>query len=161
MEAALTAFAHGLDAMGVGPWARGSVWAYPFVNSVHLLGLVMLVGGIGVVDLRLAGLWRGLPAAALSRALTPVALAGLALLVLSGTVLFAADGLALARSATFHRKLMLIALALANALLFRLVWQRRVEAGEGVPPLIGRTSAAASLAMWLGVGAPGRLIAYS
>jgi len=161
VEAALTAFAHWLDAMGVGPWARGSAWAYPFVNSVHLLGLVMLVGGIGVVDLRLAGLWRSLPAAALSRALTPVALGGLVLLVLSGSALFAADGVALARSVTFHRKLVLIALALANALLFRLLWQRRVEAGESVPPLIGRTSAVASLAMWLGVGALGRLIAYS
>ena len=71
------------------------------------------------------------------------------------------DDAALARSATFHRKLVLIALALANALLFRLVWQRRVEAGEDVPPLIGRTSAVASLAMWLGAGALGRLIAYS
>lgn len=161
MEAALLAFAHWLDAVGVGPWARGGSWAYPFVNSVHLLGLVMLVGGIGVVDLRLAGLWRNLPAAALSRALTPVALIGLVLLVASGSVLFAADGTALARSTTFHRKLVLIALALANALLFRLVWQRRVEAGAEVPPLIGRTSAAASLAMWLGVGALGRLIAYS
>lgn len=161
MEAALLGFAQWLDAVGVGPWARDGSWAYPLVNSVHLLGLVMLVGGIGVVDLRLAGLWRGLPAAALSRALTPVALAGLGLLVLSGCVLFAADGTALARSTTFHRKLVLIALALANALLFRLVWQRRVAAGDDVPPLIGRTSAAASLAMWLGVGALGRLIAYS
>lgn len=161
MEAALLAFAHWLEAAGVGPWARGGSWAYPFVNSVHLLGLVMLVGGIGVVDLRLAGLWRSLPAAALSRALTPVALCGLALLVLSGSVLFAADGVALARSGTFHRKLVLIALALANALLFRLVWQLRVEAGGEVPPLIGRTSALASLAMWLGVGTLGRLIAYS
>ncbi|MCX8474696.1 MAG: hypothetical protein MT490_02760 [Sphingomonas sp.] len=124
MEAALLAFAHWLEAAGVGPWGRSGSWAYPFVNSVHLLGLVMLVGGIGVVDLRLAGLWRSLPAGALSRALTPVALCGL-------------------------------------ALLFRLVWQRRVEAGGEVPPLIGRTSALASLAMWLGVGTLGRLIAYS
>ena len=161
MEAALLAFAHWLDEVGAGPWARGSAWAYPLVNSVHLLGLVMLVGGIGVVDLRFAGLWRSLPAAALSRALTPVALCGLALLVLSGSVLFAADGAALARSGTFHRKLVLIALALANALLFRLVWQRRVEGGGEVPPLIGRASALASLAMWLGVGTLGRLIAYS
>jgi hypothetical protein len=161
VEAALLAFAQWLDAVGVGPWARGGAWAYPFVNSVHLLGLVMLVGGIGVVDLRLAGLWRDVPAAALSRALTPVAVGGLALLVLSGTVLFASDGMALARSVTFHRKLVLIVLALANALLFRLLWQRRVEAGGEVPPLIGRTSALASLLMWLGVGALGRLIAYS
>lgn len=161
MEGALLGFAQWLDAVGVGPWARGSAWVYPLVNCLHLLGLVMLVGGIGVVDLRLAGLWRSLPAAELSRALTPLAITGLAVLVLSGSALFAADGAALARSVTFHRKLVLIALALANALLFRLIWQRRVEAGGEVPSLIGRTSAAASLGMWLGAGALGRLIAYS
>jgi hypothetical protein len=161
VEAALFAFAQWLDAAGVGPWAKGSAWVYPLVNSLHLLGLVMLIGGIGVVDLRLAGFWRNLPAAALSRALTPVAIGGLVLLALSGSVLFAADGAALARSVTFHRKLVLIALALANAALFRLLWQRRVEAGGEVPPPIGRTSALASLLLWLCVGALGRLIAYS
>lgn len=160
MESALLGWAAWLDAAGVSHWARSDSWAYPVANTLHLLGLVMLVGGIGVVDLRLAGLWRTIPAAPLSRALTPVALAGLAILAASGTVLFAADGTALARSATFHRKLVLIGLALANALLFRLAWQRRVEAGGTVPPL-ARTLAAASLLLWLSVGTLGRWIAYS
>lgn len=160
MEGALLGWAAWLDAVGVSHWARSDAWAYPVANTLHLLGLVMLVGGIGVVDLRLAGLWRAIPAAPLSRALTPVALAGLAVIVASGTVLFAADGTALARSVTFHSKLVLIGLALANALLFRLAWQRRVEAGEPVPPL-ARTLAAASLLLWLSVGTLGRWIAYS
>lgn len=160
MEAALLAWAQWLDAAGLRQWAGGGAWVYPLANTLHLLGLVMLVGGIGVVDLRLAGLWRGLPVAPLSRALTPVALAGLAILVASGTVLFAADGEALARSATFHRKLILIALALANALVFRLAWQGRAEAGEPLPAL-GRAMAAASLLLWLSVGTLGRMIAYS
>lgn len=160
MEAALLVWAHWLDGAGVGPWARGDAWAYPVANTLHLLGLVMLVGGIGVVDLRIAGLWRSLPPAALSRSLTPVALAGLVILALSGTVLFAADGAALARSATFHRKLVLVAIALANALAFRLLWQRRVEAGGGVPAE-ARLMAAASLLLWLSVGTLGRWIAYS
>lgn len=160
MEAALLALAGWLDAAGVGGWSRGSAWVYPAANTLHLLGLVMLVGGIGVVDLRLAGLWRAIPAAALARALTPVAIAGLAILVATGLVLFAADGVALARSATFHRKLVLIGFALANALAFRLLWQKRVEAGDSAPPL-ARAMAALSLLLWLAVGTFGRLIAYS
>src|SRR3546814_12453572 len=79
----------------------------------------MLVGGIGVVDLRVIGLGRRLPMAELSRALTPVAVAGLVLMAASGSILFAADGAALARSAIFERKLILIAAALANAAAFR------------------------------------------
>lgn len=160
MEAALLGWAGWLEAASVSQWARGSGWVYPVANSFHLLGLVMLVGGIGVVDLRIAGLWRGLPVAPLSRALTPIALAGLAILAVSGTVLFAADAAALARSATFHRKLVLIALALGNALVFRLAWQRRVEAGGSVPWL-ARVMAALSLLLWLAVGTLGRWIAYS
>src|SRR3546814_7788223 len=79
----------------------------------------MLVGGIGVVDLRVVGLWRRLPMAELSRALTPVAVAGLVLMAASGSILFAADGPALARPAIFERKLLIIAAALAHAAAFR------------------------------------------
>ncbi|MFS0737074.1 hypothetical protein ABC347_08490 [Sphingomonas sp. 1P06PA] len=75
---------------------RGDPLAYPIVNLLHLLGLVLLVGGIGLVDLRIAGLFRQLPADVLSRALTPVAGGGLALMVLTGPLLFAADARSLA-----------------------------------------------------------------
>lgn len=156
MEAALLALAGTLDAAGVSQWSRASPWVYPVANIVHLLGLVMLVGGIGIVDLRTLGLWRAIPLVELSRALTPVAIAGLALQAVSGTILFAADGAALARSGTFQLKLVLIALALANALLFRRLWR-----GAEPVPFVGRAMAAASLLLWLWVGALGRLIAYS
>lgn len=161
MEAALLGLAGWLEAAGVSGWSRGSAWVYPVANTVHLLGLVMLVGAIGVVDLRLAGLWRSLPAAELSRALTPVAIAGLAILAASGVLLFAADGAALARSDTFHRKLVLIGFALANALAFRLLWHRRIATGEELPPPLARGMAGLSLLLWLAVGTTGRWIAYS
>lgn len=160
MEAALLGVAGWLDAAGISLWARSGSWVYPVANSFHLLGLLMLVGGISVVDLRLAGLWRTLPAAALSRALTPVAIAGLAILAASGTILFAADGAALAASATFQWKLALVLIALANALAFRLWWQKRVEAGAEPGPA-ARAMAGLSILLWLSVGTLGRWIAYS
>ncbi len=141
-------------------WAAGSALAYPFANVVHLLGLVMLVGGIGIVDLRLAGAFRSLPPAELSRVLTPVALAGLALMLLSGAILFAADT-AVARSETFRLKLLLIGLALANAMLFRWLWRSRLPRWADDPPMLGRAMAALSLLLWLAVGTAGRMIAYS
>lgn len=160
MEAALLAWAGLLDAGGVSAWMRSAAWAYPVANTLHLLGLVMLVGGIGVVDLRFAGLWRSLPAADLSRALTPVAITGLVVMVASGSLLFASDGPALSRSGTFHWKLGLIVLALANALAFRLLWRRGVEDGAALPAA-GKAMALASLGLWLWAGTLGRLIAYS
>lgn len=159
MESALLALAGTLQDTGLARWASATPWAYPWANVLHLLGLVMLVGAIGVVDLRVAGLWRRLPLAALASALTPVAVAGLLVLFASGLVLFAADGSALSRSTVFHAKLVLIAVALVNVAAFRLA-QRR-GAGDDVPPLSVRVLALASLGLWLAVGTLGRLIAYN
>ncbi len=158
MEALLLPLAEWLHAAGVGRWASAA--PYPWINTLHLLGLVMLVGGIGVVDLRVVGAWRSLPLPALSRALTPVAAAGLALMVPTGLLLFAADGKSLAGSGMLFRKLAVIAVALANAIAFRALFQRRIEAGEA-PPLPARAMAGASLLLWLAAAAFGRLIAYS
>lgn len=160
MEGALLALAGWLQVVGIEDWARGTPWVYPWANVLHVIGVAMLVGGIGVVDLRVAGLWHRLPLAALSRALTPVAAAGLALQVASGLVLFAADGVALSASGTFHAKLALLALALANAAAFRLWWRRRAANDSFAPPALARVSAVVSLSLWLSIATLGRLIAY-
>ena len=158
MEAALLALAGWLNAIGLAEWARMNPWAYPWANVLHILGLVLLVGGIGIVDLRIAGLWRGLPLIELSRALTPVAITGLLVQATSGLVLFAADGPALAGSGVFHAKLVLIALALGNAFAFRF-GQRGARGGS--PAALARVSAVVSLGLWLTIATLGRLIAYS
>lgn len=161
MEPILTAAAAWLDMAGIGPWSRGSALAYPVANTLHLLGLVMLVGGIGAVDLRIVGLWQRLPVAELSRALTPVAVAGLILMAASGVILFAADGVSLAQSAIFERKLIIIAVALLNAAAFRLIWRAQLSESPDKAPAAARAMAAASLFLWLAAGASGRWIAYS
>lgn len=157
----LAAFAQAVQSSGFGQRAGGSPLAYPIANTLHLLGLVMLVGGIGIVDLRLAGAFRALPPEPLSRALTPVALAGLALMLPTGAVMFAADAGSLAGSAVFRWKLALIAVALANAITFRLLWSRRLAGWDADPPVAGRLMAAASILLWLKVGALGRMIALA
>jgi hypothetical protein len=161
LEGLLLAAAQGLDAIGVGPWARGSGIVYPVANSFHLLGLVMLVGGIGVVDLRIAGLWRSLPLEPLSRALTPVAITGLLVMAASGVVLFAADGRSLAGSGIFRTKLVVIALALANAVAFRWHFGHRAGGWSGAMPAAARAMAMVSILLWLAAGTLGRWIAYS
>ena len=152
MERAL-ALAGALEDSGFGRWADGDV--YPFANLAHLLGLVLLVGGIGLLDLRILGAFRALPLGALSRVLTPLAIAGFALQASSGIVLFAADAVALAGSATFGWKLAAIVLALVNAALFRAL---PIHGQVSAP---ARIMAAVSLAAWLAAAALGRMIAYT
>lgn len=160
MEAALLALNGWLETAGLAEWARGGVHVYPWANVLHVLGVVLLIGGIGIVDLRIAGLWRQLPLDALSWALTPIAVAGLALQFGSGLVLFAADGAALAGSETFHWKLSLLALALLNATAFQIRWRRLPRSRSRTPDLPARAAALLSLLLWLTIAVLGRLIAY-
>lgn len=150
-----------LEASPLGEAARSSGPLYPVANLVHLLALVLLVGGIGALDLRLLGLARSLPLLALSRLLTRAAVAGLILFLASGAVLFAADAGPLSRSSVFLWKMAGVGFGLANALAFRKLYGGRLADWDAAPPLPGRLMAAASLLTWLAVGGLGRLIAYA
>jgi hypothetical protein len=150
-------FAGWVEASVFGHWVRGSGTVYPVANIIHLFGLVALIGGIGVVDLRLLGVFRRLPLKVLSAALTPVGVGGLVLLALSGPVLFAADARALINSNVFLWKLSLIVIAIFNALLFRRLWRKRRS--ERVTPTM-RMLGGLSIGLWLTIMVLGRLIAY-
>ncbi|RPH56308.1 MAG: hypothetical protein EHM89_15680, partial [Acidobacteria bacterium] len=58
-------------------------WVWAIVESVHFLGLCLLVGAIGTFDLRLLGLVRRVPIAAVHR-LIPWGLLGFAINIATG-----------------------------------------------------------------------------
>lgn len=155
-----TAVAAALEGSALGAWMRGSDWAYPVANLIHLAGLVLLVGNMLLLDLRLLGVGRRFDLPAVSATLTPLAVAGLILLLPSGLLLFAADAVPLLGSTLLRWKLLLIALGLANALLFRRCWERRLADWDLAPPWAGRAQATVSILLWLLVATLGRLIAY-
>ena len=139
---------------------RSSAWAYPLANVAHLFGLALLAGGIMAVDLRIMGFWRRLPVKPLSDALTPYAMAGLAIFAISGMAMFAADAVTLAKSDIFFIKLGLVGLAVGNALAFRRFSQKRLARWDRRAPLRARVSAAISLCLWSAAIICGRMIAY-
>lgn len=145
----------------LGAAMRQSPTLYPAVEILHILGLALLVGAIVGLDLRLLGLARRLPADGLTRLLRPLAIAGFCLAAPTGFMLFTAEAVSIAKNPMFLAKLTLIALAGANLAIFHLGPWRRVAAWalDGPPPA-ARISAALSIALWLGVIACGRLIAY-
>lgn len=154
-------WAAALEASWIGVFMRQSVYAYPLANLLHLLGLTLLVGPILLLDLRALGVGARLVAAdAASRLVTPFAGIGLALSLVTGPLLFVADAKSLATSTMLIAKLTLLAFALANALLFRALWNRRLPDWDRAPPLVGRAQAGASIALWLMIGGLGRMIAY-
>ncbi|WP_395020149.1 DUF6644 family protein [Dongia sp.] len=139
---------------------RDSTWIYPTANLAHILGLALLVGSILILDLRVLGVGRWVSTDALSRLTTPFTILGLCLSLSSGSVLFSADAAALASNPIFRLKMALLAAGLANALLFRLLWQRRIAGWTERAPVPARLQAGLSGLGWLAVAGCGRLIAY-
>lgn len=119
-----------------------------------MLGVALLFGAVLAIDLRWLGRLPEAPARSVERVFAPVAFLGLTALVLSGTVLFAADAKALVRNPVWFAKLGLIALAVANFLLSRRLRPERGGAGVAL-------AAGASLLLWAGVVVLGRWIAYA
>ncbi len=164
----LTRAAAFFGASGFGAWAAGDPLAYPVANVVHLIGLVLLVGSAWAMDVAVlcagrpelrAGLHAGLGAglgrlAPLLRAGRRAAIAGLALMLPSGLLMFAADAEALAGSSVFRWKLLVVAAALLNAAAFQLGAARR-------SPSVTRAMALGSIIAWLTVLILGRWIAYA
>lgn len=156
----LASLAAALEASWLGVSMRDSTVLYPVVNIMHLLGLVLIVGGIGLLDLRLLGAARHVQLTDLYTPLTAAAALGVGLQVATGVPLFASDATALIGNSAFILKMLLLALALTNAVLFRALWTGRVADWDRSPPFIGLAQAALSLMLWVSIGVLGRLIAY-
>ena len=156
----LIAWAAWLEATALGEQMRSSALLYPALNLLHLLGLVLLLGPMLLLDARLLGAGRSFPLTAVSRTLTPLAVAGLLLLLGSVVCLFAADAGPLAVDRLLQLELLLIALGIGNALLLRQLWSARLGDWDTYAPLFGRLKAALSLLLWLPVMSLGRLLAY-
>ncbi len=157
---ALQAWALLLEDSAAGEWMRNSSVAYPALNLVHLLGLMLLLGPMLLLDLRLLGAGRRFALPDVSQTLTPWAIAGLVLLLASGFMLFSADASALLVNPLFPIKLGLIALGILNALAFRWLWPNRLGGWDHRPPWGGRAQAAVSILLWIAAATLGRLLAY-
>lgn len=133
---------------------RVSRWAYPAVNTLHLLGVVLLVGAVVPMDLRLAGLWRpGQRLHDVLALLQPVAAFGALLAVVSGFMLFAVQARDYVDTPLFWAKLALVLIGLVHAL----AWGGRL--GQA-PAARQRVAGLVSLAVWLPALACGRLLGY-
>lgn len=140
---------------------RQELWLYPSVQILHILGFVLLVGAIALVDFRLLGLSRRLPVRELLRHATPWTFGALLVIVPTGLLMFLANATDLVANRAFVTKIALIFAAGVNAAAFYAgPWRTVGEWGGGAPPFAARLHAALSLAIWTGVIACGRLLAY-
>jgi hypothetical protein len=153
-------WAQALQDSGFAAAIRGGAYIYPFVNVLHVLGVGLIVGSIVALDFRVLGFARPASAEGASRLLTPFAVAGLLIAFPSGFALYASDAVSLSQNSLMWAKLALIALGIANALLFRSLWNARLADWERNATTTAKAQAMLSIAIWLTVPSLGRLVAY-
>jgi len=141
---------------------RETLW-YPIIESVHVLGIVFVLGTAGVLDLRLLGrVMRRHPVSQVAQQLLPWTFGGFAIMMLSGLVLVYTEPVKTYHSFWAPIKLGLLILAGLNAWIFQIGVYRSVDKWDGaaVPPLGAKLAGAFSLVLWVGIVMAGRLIAY-
>ena len=137
-----------------------ALWAYPLFETLHTFGMALLIGVLGLINLRILGVRQELPLVG-TLDLLPLAWLGFTLNLISGLALFISDAVFFWSSVTFKVKLALILLAGINAFLLSQSTFRDARRGFGaVATPAARALAASSLVFWLGAIIAGRLIAY-
>ena len=145
----------------VGAWVRHSQWAWPALESLHFIGMSVLIGTIGLFDLRLLGFARGVPYAALHR-LIPLGIAAYSLNMVTGFFFLSGMPDQYLWNPAFRFKVTFMAVAGLNVLFFYTRVFRRLQQlpPDSAPPFGARVAGAVSLTMWIGVMAAGRLLTF-
>lgn len=133
---------------------QSNPWAYPALETLHILGIALLLGNLVALEIRVWGGIAALPVAPLARLSLGLALAGFALAAASGLLMFATQAADLLAQRTFLVKMGLLTLAGCNAAWFH---------GRGSLrklDLTARLQMLVSTALWLGVLICGRWLAY-
>jgi hypothetical protein len=149
---------------GIGDFVLSHTWIFPVGEALHFMGLALLIGAIGMVDLRKLGFAKKVPFAPL-HALAPWGIAGFALNLLTGIMFWFVNPelYALEVPAISFYKLLFIFLAGVNLLVFRLtVYERVMQLGSGEDaPLLAKFIGGTSLFLWFGVIWWGRMIMFT
>lgn len=137
---------------------------FPFIESVHVLAVCLVVGSIAVVDLRLLGFASvDRPVGRLMRSILPITVGAFGLAVAAGSLLFISHASKYLENRFFIAKITLIALAGVNMAVFHLIGARNLDQWENdaLPPLFARVAGGLSLFLWVSVVACGRWIGFT
>ena len=138
-----------------------ATWIWPLAETLHFVGLALVLGIAGFFDARLMGFFRHVPVRA-ARELMPYALWGFALNVGTGSIFFVGHPEQYVHNLAWWLKVGCLALAGANAVVFeRLVAARALPLGAGDDtPRAAKAIGAISLFAWLGVLYWGRMLPF-
>jgi hypothetical protein len=152
-----------LQHTSVGVAVSESLWLFPLIETIHIWGIILLVGTTGVLDLRLLGLvLTKQRVSELHGWLIRWTWTGFAVMFTTGGLMFMSEAAKMYVNEAFQLKMSLILVAGLNALVFEFTAFRHIANWDDarVAPISGKIAACVSLVVWVGVIAAGRWIAY-
>ncbi len=160
----LPAFLEWLEGTGASVAIRESILLYPIVETTHVLTLCLFLGMTATWDLRLVGVaMRRVPVSEVVNRLFPWAIAGFAVMVVSGSMLFLSSPVRASQNIFFQVKMVAIALAGLNAFVFHRTvfrWVSQWDQADSIP-FRARAAGFWSLVLWSAVVVCGRMQAYN
>ena len=147
-----------LEQTWIGQTIKESLWYFPAIEAVHLLGLALLGGAILVVDLRMFGLgMSNQPIAVVARSAQRWLVVSILVLLSTGIPLFLSEAVKCFYNTSFWVKM----IGLATGLVFTFTIRNKVAMGGTASPAVYRMVAAFSISVWFVVAAAGRWIGFS
>jgi hypothetical protein len=141
-----------------------SILGYPIIESVHVLTLCVFLGLAVMLDLRLLGVtFRDVPVSAMEKRFLPWTIAGFAVMVTTGALLFYAIPVKTYLNIFFRIKVAFLLMAGVNVAVFHYAIGRSMAdwETESRPPFAARVAGGLSLFFWATIVVCGRMIAYN
>jgi putative copper export protein len=137
-------------------------WIWPMCETLHFVGLAILIGCIGVLDLRMLGFVKGMSIQSIHR-FVPWGIFGFAINAVTGALFYIGAPFQYAHNFAFLMKLLFMLIAGLNVMYF--YWGgvlRKLEAmgPEADPPLSAKLVSIVSIVMWFGVLYWGRMLPF-
>jgi hypothetical protein len=143
---------------------RDSLYLFPLLEAVHVIGLALVFGTIAVIDLRLLGLASS--ARSFHRMASDImgwTWAAFAVTAITGVLMFITNAVVYYDNLYFRIKVGLLVLAALNVTVFELTARRTVREWDraAAAPPVGRAVATISLVIWVAVIFAGRMIGFT
>ena len=145
------------EASWIGNSIRTSLWLFPVIESVHLLGLCLLGGAVLIVDLRMLGAGPRQPIADIARSARPWLLGAIVIMLTTGTALFLSESIKCYYNTSFWVKIT----TLPIALLFTFTQHARIAYRSADATTLTKLIGLTSMMLWFIVAAAGRWIGFS
>jgi hypothetical protein len=142
---------------------RNSLYWFPALESIHVMGLAIVFGTILVVDLRLLGIAsRNRPFRVLTSDVLKWTWLAFVVTFVSGALMFSTNATVYYHSYVFRAKMLLLLLAAMNAGIFEATTGRAAHKwGTGATPRAGKAAAVLSVLLWISILCLGRWIGFT